>query len=158
MSKTVMVSGGFDPLHIGHVQMMQEAAKYGKLIVAVNSDNWLMRKKGYVFMPFKERCAIIEALDCVWITVGFNDGDNTACEAIKIQGPDYFANGGDRKKDNVPEAKVCQTLGVEMLWGVGGEDKPQSSSWLVNNAMKQLGNNVKCWIQGEGCEPCEGVE
>lgn len=138
MSKVIMVSGGFDPLHIGHVQMMEHAATYGKLIVAINSDEWLLRKKGYVFMPYDERHAIIEALRCVWIAVGFDDRDNTAIDAIVTQRPDYFANGGDRTKKNVPEQAICDELGVEMLWGIGGENKPQSSSWLVNKAMEQL--------------------
>tara|TARA_R110002094_G_scaffold214658_1_gene185183 strand:- start:5899 stop:6339 length:441 start_codon:yes stop_codon:yes gene_type:complete len=136
--KTIMVSGGFDPLHIGHVQMMQEAAKRGKLIVALNSDDWLLRKKGYVFMPFEERRSLVEALGCVWIAVAVVDDDNTSIEAIRRNKPTYFANGGDRTKKNVPEQAICDELGVEMLWGVGGEDKPQSSSWLVDNAMRQL--------------------
>ena len=133
-----MVSGGFDPLHIGHVRLMQEAGRWGKLIVAINSDDWLRRKKGYVFMPFEERRAIIEALECVWITVAFDDSDNTAIDAIRKQKPKIFANGGDRTKENVPEQAICEELGVEMWWGIGGEDKPQSSSWLVQNTIKQL--------------------
>ena len=136
--KIVLVSGGFDPLHVGHVQLFEEAAKYGKLIVALNSDDWLRRKKGYAFMPIREREKIIEALSCVWLAVRFNDNDGTAIDAIRRQKPDYFANGGDRTTKNVPEQDICDALNVEMLWGIGGEDKPQSSSWLVNNVIKQL--------------------
>lgn len=136
--KIILVSGGFDPLHVGHVFMMKEAAKYGKLLVAVNSDDWLRRKKGYVFMPNSERMNIIAALKYTWGVVSFNDDDDTAIDAIKTWKPAYFANGGDRTEKNVPEQEICDDLGVEMLWGIGGEDKPQSSSWLVNNAMEQL--------------------
>lgn len=151
-----MVSGGFDPLHIGHVQMMIDAAKYGDVIVVVNSDDWLMRKKGYVFMPIKERCQIIAELQSVRqvipmksgliydkagaysATVMIQDDDNTCIDAIAKYRPTYFANGGDRTKKNVPEQPICETLGVKMLWAIGGDTKPQSSSWLVNAAIDQL--------------------
>ena len=126
-----MVPGGFDPPHIGHVRMFKEAAKWGDVVVAINSDDWLMRKKGYVFMPWKERAEIIREFASV--AVGrFDDAHNTACDAIRKFTPDAFANGGDRKKENTPEMNLCDELGIQMLWGVGGSDKPQSSSWLVN--------------------------
>ena len=129
-SKTVCVSGGFDPVHIGHLRMMQEAAQYGRVVVIVNSDDWLQRKKGYVFMPFKERCELLEGFACVAETVAVDDSDHSVCEALKRLQPDYFANGGDRKNDNTPEVALCQRLGIEMLWNMGG-GKIQSSSELV---------------------------
>lgn len=138
MSKMIMVSGGFDPIHIGHIQMIKEAARMAPVIVAVNSDKWLMRKKGYVFMPFRERCAIIEAIRGVERVVGFDDSDDTAIDALRTFKPGYFANGGDRKIGSVPEEDYCLNNGIDMLWQMGGNDKPQSSSWLVNKAMEQL--------------------
>ena len=132
MKKRIMVSGGFDPPHIGHIRMFQDAAKWGDVIVALNSDDWLMRKKGYVFMPWLERAEIIRELTSVDRVVSFNDNDDTANQAIKIHQPDAFANGGDRKKKNTPEMDLCDKLGIQMLWGIGGKDKPQSSSWLVD--------------------------
>lgn len=129
---TVCVSGGFDPVHVGHLRMMQEAAKFGKVIVIVNSDEWLMRKKGYIFMPFQERCEIIEGFGCVATTTHVDDTDNTVCEALERMSPDYFANGGDRKTDNTPEMDVCDRLGIKLLWAVGG-GKVQSSSTLVES-------------------------
>ena len=132
MKKKIMVSGGFDPPHIGHVRMFQDAAKWGEVIVAINSDDWLMRKKGYVFMPWNERAEIIREMRSVYHVVSFNDNDDTANQAIKIHRPDAFANGGDRKKKNTPEMDLCDKLGIQMLWGIGGKDKPQSSSWLVD--------------------------
>ena len=127
-----MVSGGFDPPHVGHIRMFQDAADWGDVVVAINSDEWLMRKKGYVFMPWEERAEIIRELQSVDQVVSFNDNDDTANQAIKVHRPDAFANGGDRKKKNTPEMDLCDKLGIQMLWGIGGKDKPQSSSWLVD--------------------------
>ena len=132
-AKIICISGGFDPVHIGHLRMMQEASRYGEVVAIVNSDKWLMRKKGYIFMPFRERCEIIEGFACVTTTTYVNDSDNTVCEALKRLKPDYFANGGDRKTDNTPEMDVCEELGIEMLWGVGG-GKIRSSSTLVEDS------------------------
>jgi D-beta-D-heptose 7-phosphate kinase/D-beta-D-heptose 1-phosphate adenosyltransferase len=131
--KTIMVSGGFDPLHIGHLRMIKEAAKYGKVIVVVNSDAWLLRKKGFIFMPFEERKEIIEGYTEVDRVEAVDDSDGTVCEAIWRLKPTYFANGGDRTSNNTPEMNVCKQMGIEMLWGVGG-GKIQSSSDMVANA------------------------
>lgn len=129
--KTVMVSGGFDPVHIGHIRMILEAAKYGDVIVVANSDDWLFRKKGFVFMEFDQRAEILASIKGVIKVTGVDDVDGTVCSAIRIHKPDYFANGGDRKKHNTPEQAVCEEMGVEMLWGVGGNIKANSSSELV---------------------------
>jgi len=136
--KRIMVSGGFDPVHIGHIKMIEEAAEWGDVIVVINSDNWLLRKKGYVFMPWSERAHIMRSIKGVTLVTGVDDIDGTVCNAIGYHAPDAFANGGDRKKENTPEMELCDELGIQMLWGVGGKDKPQSSSWLVNKAMEQL--------------------
>ena len=133
MNKSIMVSGGFDPIHIGHVRMIIDAANYGNVIVVANSDDWLMRKKGYVFMPWEERAEIIRAIRGVVDVVTVDDRDGTVCEAIQRVKPDFFANGGDRKTNNTPEKEVCEALGIEMLWNVGG-GKIQSSSELVKKA------------------------
>jgi len=131
--KTIMVSGGFDPLHIGHLRMIKEAAQHGKVIVVVNSDAWLLRKKGFIFMPFEERKEIIEGYTEVDRVEAVDDSDGTVCEALWRLKPTYFANGGDRTSNNTPEMRVCEQLGIEMLWGVGG-GKIQSSSEMVANA------------------------
>lgn len=130
---TVCVSGGFDPVHIGHLRMIREASKFGHVIAIVNSDEWLMRKKGYIFMPFEERCEIIQGFTATGTTTFVDDSDGTVCEALRRIKPDYFANGGDRKINNTPEMDVCEKLDIEMLWGVGG-GKIQSSSTLVTDA------------------------
>jgi len=130
--KSIMVSGGFDPIHKGHIRMIQEAARKGDVIVIINSDEWLMRKKGFVFMPFEERVEIIKSIKGVTSSLGIDDNDNTVCEALRKYRPDYFANGGDRTNNNTPEMAVCEELGIEMLWEVGG-GKVQSSSALTKD-------------------------
>lgn len=132
---TVMVSGGFDPVHIGHIRMILEASKHGKVIVVANSDAWLFRKKGFVFMEFDQRAEILSAIKGVMKVSGVDDSDGSVCEAITRLKPTYFANGGDRKRHNTPEQDVCEELGVEMLWGVGGNDKANSSSDLVERVI-----------------------
>ena len=131
----VIVSGGFDPLHSGHIAYLESAAHLGdKLIVALNSDEWLTRKKGRPFMSFEERACIIDRLDMVDNVWGFDDKDGSVCAALeqaKIAYPAHeilFCNGGDRTKDNIPEMAV---EGIEFKFGVGGENKSNSSSWIL---------------------------
>jgi cytidyltransferase-like protein len=136
----VAVSGGFDPVHIGHVRMFKEARKLGdELVVILNNDNWLTDKKGQVFMPENERKEIIESLvgvDRVHVTdhtPGEYFSDRSVCQALRELRPHIFANGGDRKPsgDPVPEVELCDQLGIQMIYNVGEGGKVQSSSWLV---------------------------
>ena len=138
----IAVSGGFDPVHIGHIRMIRDASRYGDVMVIINSDDWLQRKKGYVFMPWKERAEIIGNIKGVSLVVAVNDEDGTVCEALRRHTPDAFANGGDRKTQNTPEMDVCEELGIQMMWAIGGNDKPQSSSWLVDK-LKENQNGCK---------------
>jgi cytidyltransferase-like protein len=131
---TVMVSGGFDPVHVGHIRYIREASKYGDVIVIANSDKWLFRKKGFSFMEFKSRYEILDAIKGVVLVDSVNDDDGTVCSAIRRLKPTYFANGGDRGKTNTPEQDVCEELGIELLWGVGGDEKMDSSSDLVKRS------------------------
>lgn len=145
--KVVAVSGGFDPVHIGHVRMFQEAKKLGDyLVVILNNDNWLKDKKGYVFMPQEERAEIIRAFACVdsvYVTEHKpGDPDRSVCEALWVIRPDIFANGGDRKDvRDIPEFQACERMGAEMQFGVGG-GKIQSSSWLVDKAKENGEDNA----------------
>jgi len=138
--KVVLVTGGFDPLHSGHIAYFKAAKELGDhLVVGVNSDDWLVRKKGKPFMPFEERAAIIEELECVDEVIGFNDNDGSACNAIgqvlatkSSSWKVILANGGDRNKSNIPEYKVYKNHpDVGFAWGVGGIDKKNSSSWIL---------------------------
>lgn len=135
MQKIVLVTGGFDPLHSGHIAYFDTAKKLGdKLIVGLNSDDWLTQKKGSPFMPIFERVQIIQHLSMVDGTILFDDSDGSAIEAIKNVKMLYpnakivFANGGDRTKENIPEMIFND---VEFVFGVGGEDKKNSSSWIL---------------------------
>lgn len=141
--KIVMVSGGFDPVHIGHVRMFNEAKRLGdRLVVVINNDNWLRLKKGYSFMLEHERKEIIEAFNSVDEVIITSHTENTkdisVCEEIRKIKPHIFANGGDRKPDGdpVPEVTVCEELGIQMVYNVGRGGKVQSSSELVKKAKK----------------------
>lgn len=134
--KTVVVSGGFDPVHIGHVRMFNEARALGnRLVVILNNDNWLMKKKGFVFMPEAERKEIIEAFRAVDVVVltkhEMDTLDMSVCNALEEIKPDIFANGGDRKIDNIPEVATCEAIGCEMIFNIGRGGKVQSSSELA---------------------------
>ena len=147
--KTVAVSGGFDPMHVGHVRMIQAASKVGDVVVILNSDSWLERKKGYKFMTWEERAEIIRALYGVVNVVPVYDNDDTVCETLRHlkedMDLDYFANGGDRKMTNTPEMDLCKKIGIEMLWNVGG-GKIQSSSDLVQKAKRGKRLVAGVWI------------
>ena len=136
----IILSGGFDPVHKGHIRMFREAANLGhQVIIGLYSDEWLTRKKGKPFMKWEERAEILESCKFVTQVLSMDDSDDTASDIIRqvanlYKNQDmniYFANGGDRKKGNVPELDVCKDLNVVMLWGIGG-GKIQSSSWLTN--------------------------
>jgi len=138
--KIVVVTGGFDPLHSGHLAYFKAAKKLGdRLIVGLNSDEWLTRKKGRPFMPMSERFALVSAIGVVDEVVVYNDDDGSSCDAIRLvkkRHPDahiIFANGGDRTKDNIPEMVFDD---VEFVFGVGGEDKKNSSSWILEDWKK----------------------
>ena len=126
-----MVSGGFDPVHVGHIRMIREAAQYGDVIVVANSDSWLYRKKGFVFMDFSKRIEILNAIKGVILVDSVDDTNDTVCEALLRLKPTYFANGGDRGRENTPEMQVCEEQGIKLLWSIGGDEKIDSSSALV---------------------------
>lgn len=139
MKKIVLVTGGFDPIHSGHIEYFRAAKKLGDiLIVGINSDEWLARKKGQPFMPWHERATIVSELKDVTRVINFNDSDNSACDAITKVRQIYpndeiiFANGGDRTNENIPEMRMHeQMLHLSFVFGVGGEDKMNSSSWIL---------------------------
>ena len=136
--KISVVSGGFDPIHSGHISYINAAKKYGDyLIIALNSDEWLKQKKGKEFMPFEERKAILENIKNVDEVLSFEDDKSGSCinalEKIKAKFPDHqitFCNGGDREKENIPEMSV---KGITFEFSVGGDDKKNSSSWILKN-------------------------
>jgi D-beta-D-heptose 7-phosphate kinase/D-beta-D-heptose 1-phosphate adenosyltransferase len=138
----VLITGGFDPIHSGHIAYIAAARSHGTyLIVGVNSDAWLVRKKGKSFLPFNERATIIKHIKGVDEVIEFNDDDGSAKDAIhkvRMMYPDahiIFANGGDRNGKNIPEMDYHDS-NLSFMFGVGGEDKKNSSSWILNNWQK----------------------
>lgn len=146
----VAVSGGFDPVHIGHIDMFYEAKALGdELVVILNNDNWLKKKKRHIFMPQAERKEILKALNPVNRVVltkhKSGDGDVSVCRALEELKPDIFANGGDRHPDGdpIPEVELCKKLGIKMVYNVGKKGKIQSSSWLVGKYLKKVNGEKK---------------
>lgn len=163
MKKIVLVTGGFDPLHAGHIAYFEAAKRLGDtLIVGVNSDAWLTRKKGRPFMAHRDRCAVIQALAVVDQVIEFDDSDGSACRAIhevRLRNPHdhiIFANGGDRTQENIPEMDM-RDLNMSFEFGVGGTNKINSSSWILDEwkapktqrdwgyyrTLHEVGKNVK---------------
>ncbi len=136
---TVAVSGAFDPIHVGHVRYIREAAKLGdRLVVILNSDDFLLRKKGFVFMPFGERKEILENVKGVDEVVSSVDEDQTVCKTLELVKPEIFAKGGDRTgPENIPEAETCRKIGCKLVTNVGGGKIRSNSelSWKI----KELG-------------------
>ena len=136
----VTTSGGFDPIHIGHLKCIQGAAMLkgdGLFCVIVNGDGFLKRKKGFVFMPLQERMELIAGLKGVDIVVSWDDGGQYVTGAIEIMKPNIFAKGGDRSTaENVPEYETCVKIGCTVVFGIGGAEKLQSSSELVQKYQK----------------------
>lgn len=137
MNNIVLVTGGFDPLHSGHIEYFKEAKKLGDiLVVGVNSDAWLQRKKGRSFMPAHERVAIVNNIKCVNTVIEFDDSDGSAKDALRIVRELYptahimFANGGDRTQENIPEMDFDDS-NISFVFGVGGFNKINSSSWIL---------------------------
>lgn len=137
MKTIILATGGFDPIHSGHIAYFEAAKQLGdRLIIGLNSDSWLSRKKGAPFMPFSERAAIISKLQMVDSVIGFDDSDGSSIDAIQQVLDKYsdsnvvFVNGGDRTATNIPEMSVSNTR-LKFAFGVGGEDKKNSSSWIL---------------------------
>ncbi len=137
MDEIVLVSGGFDPIHSGHIKLIEDASKYGKVVVLLNSDKWLQKKKGMEFLPFEERLIIMMALKNVIDVLSCGEFDETCLDGIKKAIKKYknykikFANGGDRNNQSTPEIIFCNKNNIELLWSIGGENKLNSSSWIL---------------------------
>ena len=139
MNDIILISGGFDPVHSGHIALIQEASKFGDVVVLLNSDEWLHTKKGKEFLPYKEREIIMSSIKKVIEVISFDDSDTTCINGIRKAIKKYpnrkikFANGGDRndKTTPAPETIFCKNNGVETLWEIGGYIKKNSSSWIL---------------------------
>ena len=137
MPNIILISGGFDPIHSGHIKLINDANKYGDVIVLLNSDEWLRNKKGKEFLSFDERKIIMQNIKGVIDVIEFDDSDKTCIDGIKKAKSLFkdkiikFANGGDRNDKSTPESIFCLENNIELLWGIGGQDKSNSSSWIL---------------------------
>ena len=137
MPDIILVSGGFDPIHSGHIKLINDSNKYGDVVVLLNSDEWLRNKKGKEFLPFSERKIIMQNIKGVIDVIEFDDSDKSCIDGLKIAKRKYqdkiikFANGGDRYDKTTPETSFCDKNNIETLWGIGGNDKSNSSSWIL---------------------------
>ena len=142
MTNIILVSGGFDPIHSGHIKLINEANKYGDVVVLLNSDNWLKNKKGKAFLPFSERKIIMQNIKGVIDVIEFDDSNRTCVDGIKIAKSRFknnlikFANGGDRNNETTPEKEFCKNNNIETLFGIGGIHKSNSSSWILDKWKK----------------------
>ena len=142
MVNIILVSGGFDPIHSGHIKLINEANKYGDVVVLLNSDEWLKNKKGKAFLPISERKIIMQNIKGVIDVIEFDDSDQTCIDGIKIAKSRFknnlikFANGGDRNNDTTPEKEFCENNNIETLFGIGGTNKSNSSSWILSKWKK----------------------
>jgi cytidyltransferase-like protein len=138
----VILSGGFDPIHMGHVYMIQAASLIGDIVICLNSDDWLIRKKGKPFMSWIERATVVGNMKYVIDVLPMNDDDDSACDGIKSVYEKYknqydmihFGNGGDRNPISTPtkEQAFCKKMGIGLIWELGGNTKVQSSSWVLD--------------------------
>ena len=129
MNKTIVVSGYFIWVHVGHIEYFKRASKLGELIVIVNNDEQQIIKYGEVIVPLEERIKVIESIECVDKVVKSIDKDRTVCRTLQMLQPQVFANGGDRNEKNIPELDVCKKYDIKMMFGLG--NKVQSSSELL---------------------------
>lgn len=134
----VLFTGGFDPVHSGHIEAIKQAREFGRVVIGLNSDEWLTRKKGRPFMPFDERLAVLSQFKNVLMVMPFDDSDDSACDAISLckdmfpHSKIIFVNGGDRTEKNIPEMERFKDDPlVEFKFGIGGTDKKNSSSWIL---------------------------
>jgi cytidyltransferase-like protein len=143
MDKIVVITGGFDPIHSGHLSLIEESRKIGRVIIGLNSDAWLTRKKGMPFQSYEERYAILSNLKNILCVINFDDTDSSAIDAIRKAQEMFpksqivFANGGDRTSDNIPELEYCKQNNIELLFEIGGNTKKNSSSWILSNWVNQ---------------------
>lgn len=136
LDRCIAISGGFDPLHAGHISLIKGARKYGPIIVLLNSDDWLVRKKGFFYQTLKERQQIMENISGVVGVFPVIDQDNTVCETLRMYQPSFFGNAGDRTDVNTPELDVCKELGIDAVFGLGDPTTDHiHSSYIVKKAV-----------------------
>lgn len=130
-SQTVALSGAFDVLHPGHIRMIKGAEHFGKVVIILNSDEWVRRNKGFLLMPWQDRKEILMSVHGVHAVERVDDTDDTVCEALVRLRPNIFGNGGGRTHYNTPERKLCNELGIACVWGIGGGERDKYSNEIL---------------------------
>lgn len=142
--KIILLSGGCDPVVFGHIKLIEDAAQYGKVIWALNSDMWLKRKKGYAFMTWHERAAVLGSIKGVSQVVPVEDDDGSVNKIIEVIRPNYFGHGG--KEYDIPEKELCAKLNIELVWGLGGDVRFSSGDivdCMINNLIDKIEPHFK---------------
>lgn len=142
--KIILLSGGCDPCVFGHIKLIEDATKYGKVVWALNSDRWLKSKKGYVFMNWHERAGVLRSIRGISDVISVDDLDGSVNKAIEEIKPDYFGHGG--KEYNIPEKQLCEKLGVQLIWELGGDIKFSSGDivdCMINSLIDKIEPHFK---------------
>ena len=152
MSKTILLSGGFDPIHVGQLQLFWDESEFGDVVVILNSDKWLARRKGFHFMTWKERSLIINSIPWVSSVMKVDDRYGDVRKALEKLKPDYFGNGGTRKKSNIPNSEIscCNDIGTIMVWNLG-ENAMQDGNILTiqDRCVKEMIKQMKTFDKFE---------
>ena len=136
-SATIALSGAFDPLHVGHIRMIKSATNFGRVIIILNSDDWVKRRKGYLLTPWSDRKELLLAINGVSEVIKVNDSDETVCEALESMHPTVFGNGGYTTRTNTPERELCLRLGIRLVWGLGGGEKDAYSNDMIRKILNK---------------------
>jgi len=143
-NQTIALSGSFDVIHPGHIRMIKGAAYFGKVLIILNSDDWVKRNKGFLLMPWHDRREILMSVYGVHAVEKVNDADDTVCEALHRLKPNIFGNGGNRTHYNTPERKLCNELGIACVWGIGGGERDKYSNDILERVFNaQRPDNFK---------------
>lgn len=141
-NQTIALSGGFDIIHPGHIRMINGAQHFGRVIIILNSDEWIIKRKGVLMMPWHERKEILLAIKGVDIVEPVDDRDGTVCEALKRLRPNVFGNGGLRGERNTPERALCNELGIALVFGIGGGERDAYSNSILEKIYSAKRPNI----------------
>lgn len=141
-NQTIALSGGFDIIHPGHIRMIKGAQNFGRVIILLNSDEWILKKRGIVMMPWHERKEILLSIKGIETVERVNDTDGTVCEALKRLRPNVFGNGGLRVDRNTPERQLCNDLGIVCVWGLGGGERDAYSNDILEKIYSAKRPNI----------------
>lgn len=140
---TIALSGAFDPLHVGHVRMIKSAVNFGRVIIILNSDNWVQKKKGYLLTTWQDRKELLLSISGVSEVIKVDDSDDTVCEALERLRPTVFGNGGYTTRNNTPERELCLKLDIRLVWGLGGGEKDAYSNDMIGKILNKKTEEIE---------------